>query len=61
VYLLDTSVISELRKRRPHPAVVAWLRAVPSGNLYIFALTLGELQAGVEGRWCTRRTKGKMA
>jgi toxin FitB len=48
VYLLDTNVISELRERRPHPAVVNWLRAVPSDNLYIAALTLGELQAGVE-------------
>jgi toxin FitB len=48
VYLLDTNVISELRKSRPHPAVVDWLRAVPSDNLHIAALTLGELQAGVE-------------
>ena len=48
MYLLDTNVISELRKRRPHPAVVDWLRAVPSDNLHIAALTLGELQAGVE-------------
>jgi predicted nucleic acid-binding protein len=48
VYLLDTNVISELRKRRPHPAVVDWLRAVPLDNLHIAALTLGELQAGVE-------------
>jgi predicted nucleic acid-binding protein len=46
--LLDTNVISELRKRRPHPAVVDWLRAVPSHNLYLSALTIGELQAGVE-------------
>jgi predicted nucleic acid-binding protein len=48
VYLLDTNVISELRKRRPHPAVADWLRTVPSENLHIAALTLGELQAGVE-------------
>jgi predicted nucleic acid-binding protein len=48
VYLLDTNVISELRKRRPHPAVVDWLRAVPSDKLHLSALTIGELQAGVE-------------
>jgi predicted nucleic acid-binding protein len=48
VYLLDTNVISELRKRRPHPAVVDWLRGVPADSLHISALTLGELQAGVE-------------
>jgi predicted nucleic acid-binding protein len=48
VYLLDTNVILELRKRRPHPTVVDWLRAVPSDDLHICALTLGELQASVE-------------
>jgi predicted nucleic acid-binding protein len=48
VYLLDTNVISELRKRRPHPAVADWLRGVPADSLHIAALTLGELQAGVE-------------
>jgi toxin FitB len=48
VYLLDTNVISELRKRRPHPAVVDWLRGVPSDSLHIAAMTIGELQAGVE-------------
>jgi predicted nucleic acid-binding protein len=48
VYLLDTNVISELRKPRPHPAVVDWLRGVPADSLHLSALTLGELQAGVE-------------
>lgn len=48
MYLLDTNVISELRKRRPHRAVVDWLRAVPSDSLYLAALTIGALQAGVE-------------
>jgi predicted nucleic acid-binding protein len=48
VYLLDTNVISELRKHRPHPAVVDWLRGVPADSLHLSAMTLGELQAGVE-------------
>ena len=48
MYLLDTNVISELRKRRPHPAVVEWMRGAPADNLYLSALTIGELQAGVE-------------
>ena len=48
VYLLDTNVISELRKPRPHPAVVDWLRAVPTDNLHLSAMTIGELQDGVE-------------
>jgi predicted nucleic acid-binding protein len=48
VYLVDTNVVSELRKHRPHPAVVAWLEQVPDQTLHLSAMTLGELQAGVE-------------
>jgi predicted nucleic acid-binding protein len=48
VYLIDTNVVSELRKRRPHQAVVAWLQQVPDQSLHLSAMTLGELQAGVE-------------
>jgi predicted nucleic acid-binding protein len=48
MYLLDTNVISELRKARPHGAVSAWLAAVPEDRLRIAAVTLGELQAGAE-------------
>jgi toxin FitB len=48
LYLLDTNVVSELRRAKPHGAVTAWLGAVPPGALYISAVTLGELQAGVE-------------
>jgi hypothetical protein len=48
VYLLDTNVISELRRPRPHGAVVAWLQGVADEDLHLSAATLGELQAGVE-------------
>ena len=48
VYLLDTNVISEFRRRRPHAAVVAWIESVPDAHLHVSAVTLGELQAGVE-------------
>jgi toxin FitB len=48
VYLLDTNVVSELRRPRPHGAVLAWLREVPDSSLYISAVTIGELQVGVE-------------
>ncbi len=48
MYLLDTNVVSELRRPRPHGAVVAWLRAVPDSDLYISAVTIGEIQAGIE-------------
>jgi predicted nucleic acid-binding protein len=47
-YLLDTNVISELRRRRPHPAVLAWLSGIADMDLHLSAVTLGELQAGVE-------------
>lgn len=48
MYLLDTNVVSELRKPRPHGAVLAWLQAVPDAELYLSAVTLGEIQAGIE-------------
>jgi toxin FitB len=48
VFLLDTNVVSEMRRTRPHPAVVEWLSKVPSDELFVAAVTLGELQAGVE-------------
>ncbi|MDN5841951.1 MAG: type II toxin-antitoxin system VapC family toxin [Alcaligenaceae bacterium] len=48
MYLLDTNVISELRRPRPHGAVVAWLRSVADGDLYLSAVTLGEIEAGIE-------------
>ncbi len=47
-YLLDTNVISELRKTRPHGAVVAWFSAMGEEKLFLSAVTLGELQAGIE-------------
>ncbi len=48
MYLLDTNVVSELRKPRPHGAVVAWLESVDDAKLFLSAVTLGEIQAGVE-------------
>jgi hypothetical protein len=48
MYLLDTNVVSELRKPRPHGAVVAWLQATAESDLYLSAVTLGEIQAGIE-------------
>jgi predicted nucleic acid-binding protein len=47
-YLLDTNVISELRKPSPHGAVVAWLRDQEEEQLFLSAVTMGELQAGIE-------------
>ena len=46
-YLLDTNVVSELRKPRPHAAVVAWLSDQEEEQLFLSAVTMGELQAGI--------------
>jgi predicted nucleic acid-binding protein len=48
MYLLDTNVISELRRPKPHGAVLAWLQSVPDSDLRVSAVTLGEIQAGIE-------------
>lgn len=47
-FLLDTNVISELRRPRPHGAVVAWLNDADESSLYVSAVSLGEIQAGIE-------------
>ncbi len=47
-FLLDTNVISEVRKIRPHGAVLAWLETLRAEQIVLSAVTLGELQAGVE-------------
>lgn len=48
MYLLDTNIISELKKPRPHGAVVAWVGSVPEMRLFLSAVTIGEIQAGIE-------------
>ena len=48
MYLLDTNIVSELRKTRPHGAVVAWLNGVNDTDIHLSAVTLGEIQAGIE-------------
>ena len=47
-YLLDTNVVSELRKSKPHAAVTAWIAALRDDQIYISAVTIGELQRGIE-------------
>lgn len=48
MFLLDTNVVSELRRARPHAAVLAWLRSVSDSELHVSAVTIGEIQAGIE-------------
>jgi toxin FitB len=47
-YLLDTNVISELRKPRPHGGVVAWVSGLQDRQIYLSAVSVGELQTGIE-------------
>ena len=47
-YLLDTNVLSETRKPKPHGAVVAWLTGLRDDQVFLSAVTMGELQAGIE-------------
>ena len=48
MYLLDTNVVSELRKPKPHGAVMQWIQDIADADLHISAATIGEIQAGIE-------------
>lgn len=47
-YLLDTNVVSELRKQKPHGAVLAWIASVRGEEIFVSSVTFGELQMGAE-------------
>ncbi len=48
MYLPDTNIVSELRRPRPHRGVLNWIEEVPSDRLFLSAVTVGEIQAGIE-------------
>jgi predicted nucleic acid-binding protein len=48
MYLLDTNIVSELRRPKPHGAVAAWIASVNDADLRLSAVTIGEIQAGIE-------------
>ena len=48
MYLLDTNIVSEVRRLRPHQAVLRWIDNVPADQLHLSAVTIGEIQAGIE-------------
>ena len=58
MYLLDTNVVSELRKPKPHGAVLAWFRGLEDSQIHLSAVTVGEIQAGIE---LTREQDGAKA
>jgi predicted nucleic acid-binding protein len=45
---LDTNIVSELRRVKPHGAVLAWLKTLRPEQIFLSAVTIGELQTGVE-------------
>lgn len=47
-YLLDTNVVSELRKSRPDRRVAAWFASVPDDSVHLSVLVIGEIRQGIE-------------
>ena len=47
MYLLDTDVISELRRRRRNRNVVAWISNVSAADLFLSVVTIGEIELGI--------------
>jgi predicted nucleic acid-binding protein len=47
-WLLDTNILSEIRRPRPEPKVPAFIASKPVGELYISSVTLAELRFGIE-------------
>lgn len=47
-YLIDTNVVSEVRKKKPHGGALGWLQSLELGQVFFPAVTFGEIQKGVE-------------
>jgi toxin FitB len=47
-FLLDTNVVSELRRSAPHPAVLAWYQRNTDAEAYLSVLVVGEIRQGIE-------------
>lgn len=47
-FLLDTNVISELTRKHPNRSVSRWFASVPSTDLFLSVITLGEIRKGIE-------------
>lgn len=48
MFVLDTNIVSELRRPQPHPAVTDWMSKHEGAQLKVAAVTVGEIQVGVE-------------
>lgn len=58
-HLLDTNVLSALRKPRLYPRVVAWLCSVPPASLRLSVITLGEVRVGIERKMLSDTAQAK--
>ena len=47
-YLLDTNVLSELKRKSPNPRLVEWLEVKTASQLYLSVLSLGEIRKGIQ-------------
>jgi toxin FitB len=58
-YLLDTNVVSQLRRPKPHGGVLAWLKKLRDEQIFLSAVTFGEFQRGIERTRAQNRTKAE--
>ncbi|MDP1653317.1 MAG: type II toxin-antitoxin system VapC family toxin [Rhodocyclaceae bacterium] len=54
-YLVDTNVLSELKRKSPDLGVANWFAQRPAASLYLSVLTLGEIRKGIEGAGSEKR------
>ncbi len=47
MFLIDTMVLSELRRRRRDPGVVAWIRRVRQEDCFLSVVSIGEIERGI--------------
>lgn len=47
-YLLDTCVLSEFTRRKPEEKVIRWVESIDEEKLFLSAITIGEIQRGIE-------------
>lgn len=48
MFLLDTNIVSELRKPNPNAGLMDWMEQTPSESLFLSVITLGEIQKGID-------------
>lgn len=56
-YLLDTCALSELVARNPDPGVVEWIDGIDESRLHLCAITIGEIQKGIQKLAASRRKR----